>query len=185
MATHYIHFCAGINENTAAQFRELFLKSIAQGASKIVVLLNSDGGSNHSAFGIYSLIRSSPVPVEMYGFGNIESMAVILFLAADVRYCVRHVRFTVHAMHWNFAASTVDAARLAEIAALLTNDRERYSEIFNERTKGAKQPVDVNQHLLSSHLLFDFDAAASAGITTTRATDIRFEAGAAHWWVNP
>ncbi|MCS5516839.1 ATP-dependent Clp protease proteolytic subunit [Pseudomonas qingdaonensis] len=91
-------------------------------ASALLLNLSTIGGSTHLGFSIYSFLKSLPVPVSAVNAGNIESMGIVMYLAASERLAVPHSRFLIHPMTWHFSQSAVDHSRLREYLSSLNND---------------------------------------------------------------
>lgn len=181
---HVIHFSGPINPATASQLQSATLGAISQGAAELRYHVSTDGGSTMYGFALYNLIRSLPIPVTMHNIGSVESMGNILFLAADRRLAAPHSRFLLHPLNWGFTGGNVDHARLTEHAACLDNDFDRYVEIFNERTKGASEPLDICSCLKNtSRVLTPEDATAAGLIHAIEAPAMPGAADAVSWWV--
>lgn len=180
---HYIHFSYDINAKTCGVFQSFCLQAIDQGASEIRVHLTSAGGSTQFGFALYNFIRSLPVPVVMHNIGNVESIAVIVYLAADKRLVCKQARFKLHPLFWTFGGVTNDHSRIREAVACLDNDLERYVQIFKDRTKGADETIDIFKCLSAKELILDPAAATSNGISTS-IEDATFIKGAIPWWIN-
>jgi ATP-dependent protease ClpP protease subunit len=171
-----------INADTLAGLQNVTLSALQQGATELQIHISSDGGSNDQGFAAYHFLRSLPVPLTMHCIGNVESMAVVMFLAGKNRLIVPHGKIKIHPMHWGFPGGTVDHDRLSEYVASLDFDAKRYADIFEEQTNGAKEPVDVRAHLAGQAKLLDATAAVAAGIATGIA-DAAVPAIAVRWWV--
>lgn len=182
MSHHVIHFMRSINSETLAGFQQVTLSALQQGATKLEIHISSDGGSNDQGFAVYHFLRSLPVPIVMHCIGNVESMAVIMFLAGSERVITPHGKIKIHPMHWGFPGGTVDHDRLAEYIVSLDFDAERYANIFNERTQGSNEPVNVRAHLMGQAKLLGAAAAVSSGIATAIA-EATIPAAAILWWV--
>jgi len=182
MTMHTIHFMRDITPDTLTGLQNAAMSAISANASEITIYLSSSGGLTDQAFAAYHFIRSLPIPVTIHCIGNIESMAVVMFLAADTRLIVPHGKIKIHPMHWGFTGGTVDHDRLAEYVASLNFDAERYAAIFDERTQGANQPVDVRAHLGGQAKLLGSAEGMASGIATGIA-DAAVPAGATKWWV--
>ena len=182
MTVHTIHFMRGINPDTLVGLQHCSMEAISQGASELQVFISSEGGTTDQGFAAYHFFRSLPITVTMHCIGNVESMAVMLFLAADKRLIVPHGKVKIHPMHWGFNAGTVDHDRLAEYVASLDFDAERYTAIFKERTEGAHEPVDVFAHLMGQAKILGAAAAKTSGIATGVA-DASIPTEAIRWWV--
>ena|SRR5450759_4731927 len=166
MSLHVIHFLCSINPETLARLQDAALSAIGGGASELQIHISSDGGSNDQGFAAYHFLRSLPVSVTTHCIGNIESMSLVVYLAGAKRLIVPHGKVKIHPMHWGFPGGTVDHDRLAEYVASLDFDAKRYADIFNERTQGANEIVDVRAHLAGRARLLDSAAAVASGIAT-------------------
>ena len=182
MTVHTVHFTRNINPETFAGFQNVVLSALKAGASELAIHMSSDGGNNDQGFAAYHFLRSLPVPITMHCIGNIESMAVVVFLAAQTRNIVPHGKIKIHPMHWGFPGGTVDHDRLSEYVDSLDFDANRYADIYEERTKGATTIIDVRNHLAGKAKLLTAAEAVEAGIATA-ISDAVVPADAIRWWV--
>lgn len=182
MTLHVIHFMRSINPDTLAGLQNVALSALKEGATELAIHISSDGGTNDQGFAAYHFLRSLPVPVTMHCIGNVESMAIVIFLAGVKRLIVPHGKVKVHPMHWGFPAGSVDHDRLSEYVASLDFDAKRYAEIFDERTHGANKIVDVRSHLAGKAELLGAAASVEAGIATGVA-EAAIPTTAVRWWV--
>lgn len=184
MTVHVIHLVGHINQPMTNAIQEASLSAIKQGATSIRYHLSTEGGTTFHGFTLYNFIRSLPVPTEMCNIGSVQSMGIILFLAADTRIAAPHSRFLLHPMNWNYGgAGSVDHARLIEHTTSLNDDVQRYVAIFNERTNGGIEPVDVLGCLQNTSRILDARSATAANLSTATA-DVVVPADAVTWWVN-
>lgn len=182
MTLHVIHFMCSINPDTLAGLQNVALSALKEGATELAVHISSDGGANDQGFAAYHFLRSLPVPVTMHCIGNVESMAIVMFLAGAKRLIVPHGKVKVHPMHWRFLTENVDHDRLSEYVASLDFDAKRYADIFEERTQGAGKIVDVRSHLAGKAELLGAAAAVEARIATGISEAV-IPAAAIRWWV--
>ena len=183
MSLHIVHFLKLIDQNTLSGLENAVLGAIQQGATEISIHLSSEGGNNDQGFAAYYLLKSLPVPLTIKCIGNVESMAVILFLAADNRIIAPHGKVKIHPMHWGFTAGSVDHDRLSEFVDSLDYDANRYAEIFDERTSNSQSPINVREHLAGKAKLLNANEAVESGIAT-KIEEICIPAGAVTWWIN-
>lgn len=183
MSTHVINFSGPINQVTSERIRDISLQAVAQGASEIRLHISSEGGNTLHGFTLYNFLRSLPVPLVIHNMGNIESIAVVVFLAGTTRIASPHSRFLIHPLHWGFNAGTVDHARLREYVSSLDNDLERYAQIFDERTQGAREPLDIRVHLSGQEKILTSASSATSGVATD-VSDAAIPPGAINWWVS-
>ncbi|MFK0089673.1 ATP-dependent Clp protease proteolytic subunit [Pseudomonas sp. NPDC090755] len=182
MALHVIHFMNSINSETLSALQSASLGALREGATEIAIHLSSDGGSTDHGFAAYHFLRSLPVPLTMHCIGNVESMAIIMFLAGERRLAVPHAKFKIHPLHWGFNAGSVDHDRLVEFGESLDFDADRYAVIFEERTKNAEKPLDVRTHLAGRANIFGTTAAIDARLAID-ISEVAIPAAAINWWV--
>lgn len=184
MTIHVVHFVGPINQPTTNAIQEASLTAMQQGATAIHYHLSTEGGSTFHGFTLYNFIRSLPVPTVMCNIGSVQSMGIILYLAADLRVAAPHSRFLLHPMNWNFGgAGAVDHARLIEHTTSLNDDVDRYVDIFNERTQGGAEPLDVRGCLQNTSRILSAQSAASTNLATEVA-EVLVPAEARTWWIN-
>ena len=183
MTTHIIHFSGGINPATSENLRNTCLQALERGASEIRLHISSEGGSTTCGFTLFNFLRSLPIPLITHNIGNIESIAVVLFLAAKERLTCQHSRFLIHPLHWSFNAGSVDHSRLREFVASLDNDLERYAQIFDEITQCPKELIDIRENLSGQEIIFTAETSISHGISTEICA-ATIPAGAVNWWVH-
>ena len=184
MTIHLVHFFGPINQLTCDRTMDACLKAHTHGASEIRFHFSSDGGSTFHGFTLFNFIRSLPIPVAMHNVGNIESIAVIVYLAASRRLTCNSSRFLIHPLHYGFGnAPSADHLRLLEWGRALNSDAERYVELFNQQTHGASQPIQVRDHLFGHAAIID-GATAVSGVVAHEICDAKIPEGAATWWVS-
>lgn len=189
MIEHIFHFCGPITPKSYESFRNLVLTAICQqGAEKITVLFSSEGGDLNSGFSAYNFLRGLPVPVRMVNVGTVESIAVIVYLAADERDVLDNARFLLHQFNWTYPSQRVDYARLNENSESLRFDFNRYVSIFNDRTKHGNQSIDIVKCLNGQAIVIDSASATASGLATKM---IPVEGSIpprtdtiVHWWCN-
>jgi len=59
-------------------------------------LFSSNGGSVNAGIALYNFLRALPVEIIMHNTGSIDSIATVIFLAADKRYAALHSTFLFH-----------------------------------------------------------------------------------------
>lgn len=189
MQEHIFHFCGPITPKSYENLRNLVLTALCkESAEKITVMFSSEGGDLNSGFSAYNFFRGLPVPVKMVNVGSIESIAVLIYLAADERCVLESARFLLHPFHWTFPYSRVDYPRLNENSDSLLFDIARYANIFNERTNSGNGLIDVNKCLNSQSVIIDAATSTRNGISSTVipvAESIPLPSqNVIHWWIN-
>jgi ATP-dependent protease ClpP protease subunit len=178
-----INFVSGINPKSVADLIDATGKARNNNSSKIILNISSTGGDLHSAFAAYYHLRSLGIPLISHNMGNIESAAVILYLAADTRIAAPHSRFLIHSLQWTFGGEPVRHPILRENVSSLDFDAQRYGDIFKERTQGAESPVEILK-AINDNVFLAAASAVHAGICSTIAEPAVL-AGANFWWISP
>jgi ATP-dependent Clp protease protease subunit len=179
-----INFVSGINQKSIANLIEITGQARNGGSSKIILNISSTGGDLHSAFAAYYHLRSLGIPLVSHNTGNIESSAVLLYLAADVRFAAPHARFLFHSFHWSFGSETVHHPLLREKTACLDFDTQRYRDILNERTQSAERQIEIFKSLDDNSFCITSAAAAVTGGICSQIAEPAVPAGAVLWWLN-
>jgi ATP-dependent Clp protease protease subunit len=63
------------------------------------ILVQSNGGYVSDGLCLYNFMSGSPIKFVMYNGGAVASIAVILYLCGDRRYCSDTARFMIHKSH--------------------------------------------------------------------------------------
>src|SRR5205085_8826108 len=83
------------------------------------VLISSGGGDVDTAINIYSYLKNVPIEVETIGFGQIDSAAILIFLAGKRRYAVKDTRFFLHEISLNVQRQGVHLTAIEESRTIL------------------------------------------------------------------
>ena len=182
MSLHIVHFMRSINPDTLNGLQNVSLSALKEGATEIQINMSSDGGNNDQGFAAYHFLLSLPATITTHCIGNVESMAIIMYLAGKKRSIVTHGKIKIHPMHWNFARGPVDHDRLVEYVDSLYFDSNRFAEIFDERTNKAEGIFDVRTHLAGKAKILSSNDAITSGIAT-EVSDAQIPANSIRWWV--
>ncbi len=167
MIEHIFHFCGPITPKSYENFRNMVLTAMCQqGAEKITIMFSSEGGDLNSGFSAYNFLRGLPVPVRMVNVGTVESIAVIMYLAADERDVLDNARFLLHQFNWTYPFQRVDYARLNENSESLKFDFDRYVSIFNDRTQVGNGAIDITKCLNGQAIVINSSSSTASGIAT-------------------
>lgn len=139
----------------------LLLQSI--NTDPIQITINSVGGEIVHGLALYDLLRASPCEINMHGTGQVASMALIVFMAGDVRTCSKHCVFMNHAGNGNFDGKPYQIETEFQIFKL----REDWcSRILADRSN---RPADYWTHSAQfKDIYYDRDSAYEVGILTEK-----------------
>jgi ATP-dependent Clp protease protease subunit len=193
MALHTINFMTDVNLQSLAGLQNATLNAMRHGATEITIFFSCSGGNTDAGFTAYHFLQSLPIPVTMHCVGNVESMGIIMFLAANTRIATTHAKFKIHPLHWDFPVTRLDHDRLNEYSESLDFDAERYATIFEERTKTAKKQLKIREVLRGKAVIFGATEAIAIHLATSTADAaipasasgeaLRGDAARTTWWV--
>ena len=167
MKEHIFHFCGPIIPKSYDYLRNQVLSALCQqGAEKVTIMFSSEGGDLNSGFSAYNFFRGLPVPVKMVNVGTVESIAMLIYLAADERIALTSSRFLLHQFNWSYPHQRVDYSRLNENSNSLMFDFRRYEDIFNERTNHGNGLIDISKCLNGQSVIIDAATSVNNGIST-------------------
>jgi ATP-dependent Clp protease protease subunit len=135
--TFYVNYCDSINDVKVKAVMAVFAEIIAKEKPDIIYVLFSSGGGNvEPGIALYNYFRALPVEIIMHNTGNIDSIANVVFSAANTRYASTHSSFLFHGVLWNFTANTsMTRSQLAECLSGLDSLESKISGIITERTR--------------------------------------------------
>ena len=183
MTEHIVHFHCQIDQGTTERFRDCCLEAIDQGASSLLLNLSTIGGSTNFGFTLYTFLKSLPVPLCAINAGNVESMGIIMFLAANHRITAPHSRFLIHPMNWYFSQNSVDHQRLREYLSSLDNDLARYVKIYEIETAEADTQLDIFKCLSAEEKVIAAHESLAYGIAH-EVKQVVFAEDIKHWKVS-
>ena len=100
-------FFGDITEASIKSLIDITLQAKRLSASEIQLRISSAGGNLHAGFAAYHHLKSLDLPVTTYNFGNVESSAILLFLAGNNRLAAPYSTFLLHSFSWTLGNETV------------------------------------------------------------------------------
>lgn len=98
-------------------------------------LFSSQGGEVDAGITLYNFLRALPVEIVMHNNGSINSIANVIFLAANTRFAAKHSAFLFHGINWNFGqGASLTFSQLQENLSLFKREEIKIAEIIAERT---------------------------------------------------
>ena len=142
--TTYITYYDAINEQKAKALMALCADVIAtQKPDRLYFLFSSPGGSVSAGVTLFNYLRSLPVPIVMHNTGSVDSIAAVVFLAADERYANPHASFLLHGVKWGFPqGANLDWPALQETVNSFKGDEARISGIITGRTQMSAEELE-------------------------------------------
>jgi len=138
----YVKFFAGVDQASVNALMGAVEQKLAQGATEIVLLISSPGGSVFHGLSAYNFLRGIPAQVVTHNFGSVDSMGVVLLCAGDRRLSVPHARFLLHAVHANFPQpASLEEQQLEERLKGLRIDIENIAGVIAATTGRSEEQV--------------------------------------------
>lgn len=116
--------------------------AVNQKVQKLKILFASNGGSIDDGFALYGFLRALPVELTIHAIGAVESIATIIFLAADKRLATPQAHFMIHGFTWPFVAQSYEQRQIEDALESLDNSLAKYIQVLEERTLLTKQALD-------------------------------------------
>jgi ATP-dependent protease ClpP protease subunit len=130
------------NEHVLRDIKDMIASSSHE---QIILAITSPGGSSGTAMSLYDLLRSVLKPnLTTIGSGEVDSSAVLIFLAGDTRFVTKHTTMLFHLAGRIFKNDQRFTA--SEIEAMAREDRlkdEFYAEIVANRSHRALSKKQV------------------------------------------
>jgi ATP-dependent Clp protease protease subunit len=162
-----LHFDGQITTYSTGMLKQAIINQMGQGAEKIRIYMSSNGGDVTSGLNTYNFLRSLTTPIAIYNFGHMDSIAAVIFLAADERYMTPYSRILLHPAVTELPGPH-SAMKLAELTDGALNEAKTYTGIIIARTAGAVEALKLPP-VLNAHVLLDATAAIKAGFATAVA----------------
>jgi ATP-dependent Clp protease, protease subunit len=103
------------------------------GAKNLKILISSSGGAVEEGFSLYNFLRALPVNLTIHCVGSVDSIAMVVFLASDQRFCCPNSTFTFHDFTWTFGANeALSRLLIRERLEILDNGVVRSKELLKE-----------------------------------------------------
>ena len=191
---HVIHFSGSITPVTVNNMKATVLQALtshrnnpaAPQASELYFMFSSEGGDVSSGISLYNFLRGVDKPIIMHNFSTVDSVASMVFMAADTRYTVPGGRFILHSFSRNFPFASVDAPRLQEAAQSINSYQAIYTACFKKRIKSAQMPIDFDSIFKGEGVIMDDATALATGIVQKIVpSDGLIRVDDVHWWVAP
>ncbi len=143
----YIRFMAPVVPQTTDKLLKILDSKIKHGYDKIHLLISSPGGLVFHGLSLYNFIKGSPVEIDTYNFGSVDSIGVVIFCAGKTRYCVPHARFLIHGVSMNFnRQESLGEIELGERLKSLKIDQHNISKVIADTTEKKQNEVEKDMN---------------------------------------
>ncbi|MGD1416535.1 ClpP family protease [Bacillus stercoris] len=126
----------------------------------IEMYISSNGGSASAGFAIIAAMEMSETNIVTYGFGNVASMALGIFVCGDQRFAHRFTRFMYHSVLYGGEGTLKDHYDNFQESSII---QEMYDSLFLEETNiTAEQMEDIYEK--KSNFFFSGKKAVELGV---------------------
>lgn len=142
-STAYISFYGAVSEVNTRTAMDTCAGVIEQAKpSNLYFLFSSTGGSVDAGMALYNYLRALPVPIVMHNTGSVQSVANVVFLAADTRYTVPYAMFLLHGITWGFPkGANLTWSQLQEDVNKFRAEESRMAGVITSRSKITKDEL--------------------------------------------
>lgn len=96
--------------------------------------MSSNGGVVDEGMALYGFIKSLPVGITIHNIGNIDSIALAVYLAATTRVANPSSTFLMHDFYFPNPVPITNRHQASDISVGLTGARNRFMEILKSDT---------------------------------------------------
>lgn len=141
--TYYVNFLGGINDQTCQRIMAVCAEIVSgRKHDTIYFLFASGGGSVESGVALYNYLRALPINLVMHNTGAIDSIATVVFHAAETRFASPHSTFLFHGVTWGFGpGQTVTRPQLEEIRSNIIEAENKIAKILPTRCKLTEEEI--------------------------------------------
>lgn len=133
--TVYVNFHSAINEAVVNKLMAAIVEIWAKEKPKaFYFLFSSGGGAVDAGVVLYNFLRALPCKVIMHNTGSIDSIATVIFHAADERYAAPHASFLFHGVTWTFAQTqTIYRNQIDEVRSVVVEAENKIAKLVSSR----------------------------------------------------
>ena len=141
----YINFQANIDNSSIGKLTNAVQAGLSKGVENIIILISSSGGQVASGIAAYNFLRGIPAKVITHNYGVIDSIAIVLFVSGEERYCVPHARFLLHGIGFTVSQTTrFEEKQLDESMKDLMIHIQNIARIISERCDRSSTDVETD-----------------------------------------
>jgi ATP-dependent protease ClpP protease subunit len=132
-STAYLYFSQPIDDKSTLSLTNGLIDLRAKGFKTINLMLNSNGGDVTLGIAMYHILCAMDITINTYAISNVNSAAILLYLAGKERIANRESLFAFHSARESFNIEKLTPDEINERSSALAIDDDRMKEIFKER----------------------------------------------------
>src|SRR5450432_29081 len=131
----YVNFFSKIDDASANKFMSACAEIIkVESPTCLYFLFASPGGSVDAGVAIYNYLRALPVRLVMHNSGAIDSIANVIFHAADERKATPHATFLFHGVGMELPEKAkLNTSQIKELLSQIKALEDKIAKILSER----------------------------------------------------
>lgn len=145
-ATVYLNFCGPISQASVQTIMSACTEALRQFNPQTLYLsFSSSGGEIAAGIALYNYLRGLPIRIVTHNVGSVDSIAVVIFLAGEERYCTPTATFLFHGAQ--IAISQPMALNIFQLRELVSGLDEDHNRIVHVITNRTQLPEDEVRHM--------------------------------------
>ena len=166
MPDHYLFLTAEVTPVSANSFIQFLGSLIHASPDHLIIAMNSPGGNVISGIAMHSAMMAMPYPIVTHNIGNVDSIAVVVYLGGNERRACAASTFMFHGVGFNGNANErLEENNLKAKLDTVLSDHRRISGIFSARTNGTVS-VRAGMRLFKEQRTRNADWARDNGFVT-------------------
>lgn len=163
--TLYINFSGEINPISVERIRAGILSVVQninhKNIDHLYFLFSSNGGSVNSGIELFNFLKALSLKITMHNTGTVDSIASVVFLAAEQRYSSEHSSFLLHGVTAHLSSTSCKLNTLKELVSQIERDEEKIISIY---CKNSGLTEEIAKDIFTQGRSIDLDYAKKLGI---------------------
>lgn len=139
--TRTVYIVGALDDEKAYQYIP-GIRMLDESPGDIKVMIMSPGGEEGGGFAIFDTLRTLRNRVITIGFGDVYSIAGLIFQAGDERLMAAHAQYMIHNGSINLAGGDVDTDSIKILAQEADRNNHRYHEAISVRSGTLLEDVE-------------------------------------------
>jgi ATP-dependent Clp endopeptidase proteolytic subunit ClpP len=167
----YINLQTAISQESAVKLVAAVLTQMQKGMTDLHLLMASGGGLVDPGMAIFNFLRGIPVKVHTYNYGNVDSVAGVIYCAGTRRLATPHCKFLVHGITWRIAPNTTELAkqRMREYLGQIDTIKRNIASVISQATGKTTEIVTAD---MTRGLTMTGDEAKDYGLVHEISTQL-------------
>ena len=157
----YILFMGSVSPNSTERLFGFVEKMNREGAKRINLLINSEGGSVSHGLAIYNFLKNTSIEIFTYNLGVVDSIGVVVYCAGGKRFAAPHSRFLVHPVRLLYFNESFDWLRNQEVHNILNSFQKNIEGVIAEAIGKTTQET---RRYINNRKTFDSEEAKEIGL---------------------